>query len=419
MKRVITSILIATFIATRVAVAVAADGRPTPKMIGADEGNAGSPGAGQLAGLKKPVFDPQAPVASSIGPAFETSYPFGSTINLSGSFSDNGGTHTVTWTIDGNVIPGTVDESNGTVGGVWTPSVPGYYIVTLTITDQYGNSVSATTAVVVFDRGDGFINGNGRFNSPAGAFVANPQLNGRVDFLFDTRYRKDDMVPTGSTSFQFKMNNMDFESTSQDWFMVGFARGMYRGNGTINGTGNYRYLLSVVDGDDLTPVAVDKIRLKITDAATGTLIYDNQMGAPDTAMATFPITAGTIEARLPNGGLGHLSAIQPQVESAGQGFARGFELDQNFPNPFRASTQVRFSLPARSNVKLAVFDVAGREIASLADGAWDAGSHAVSWSGATASGGAARGGVYFVRLAVGAAGSQAGFVATRKMILQD
>jgi hypothetical protein len=43
----------------------------------------------------------------------------------------------------------------------------------------------------------------------------------------------------------------------------------------------------------------------------------------------------------------------------------------------------------------------------------------VSWSGATSSGGAARGGVYFVRLAVGAAGSQAGFVATRKMILQD
>jgi hypothetical protein len=420
MKRVITSIMIAVLIATSVAMA-AADGQPMPKKIGADDGNPGSMGLIQPpgAGLLGPP-DTQAPMATSVGPAFETSYPFGSTINFSGSFSDNGGTHTATWTIDGNVIPGAVNDSAGTVSGVWTPTVPGYYIVTLTITDAAGNSVSLTTVVVVFDRGDGFLNGRGKFNSPAGAFVANPSLSGRVDFDFDTRYRQNDMAPSGTSSFKFAMNGMDFESTSvdQDWFMVGFARGMYRGNGTINGTGNYKFLVSGVDGDDLTPVAVDKIRLKIVDAATGTLIYDNQMGAPDTAMATCPITGGNIEARLPNGGLGHLSAIQPRVESAGQGLARGFELDQNFPNPFRASTQVRFSLPARSNVKLAVYDVAGRQIASLADGAWDAGSHAVSWSGATASGAAARGGVYFVRLAVGA-GNQAGFVATRKMILQD
>jgi flagellar hook capping protein FlgD len=317
------------------------------------------------------------------------------------------------------VINGTVDEQAGTVGGVWTPSMPGYYIVTLTITDQSGNSVSVTTAVVVFDRGDGFMNGNGKFDSPAGAWVADPQASGRVDFTFDTRYRKDDLIPTGSTSFQFKTSGMDFESTSADWFIVGFARGMYRGTGTINGIGSYRFLLSGVDGDDLSPVAVDKIRLKIVDAATGTLIYDNQMGAPDTAMATYPISGGNIECRLPNGGLGHLSALQPRVESVSQSLAHGFELAQNFPNPFRASTQVRFSLPARSQVNVAVYDVAGREIASLADGAWDAGSHAVSWSGATASGGAAHGGVYFVRLAVAASGNQAGFVATRKMILQD
>jgi flagellar hook capping protein FlgD/PKD domain-containing protein len=422
MKRVITSIVTAVFIATSVAMAVA-DGQPMPKLIGADEGNPGL--SGQIPGMNSPLYAPYdkvAPVGGLIGPAFETSYPFGTTINLSGSFSDNGGTHTATWSFgNGETLAGVVDESTGTVTGSWQPTTPGYYFVTLTITDQAGNSVSLTTVVVVFDRGDGFLNGKGKFNSPAGAFVANPSLSGRVDFDFDTRYRQNDLAPSGTSSFKFAMNGMDFESASvdQDWFMVGFARGMYRGNGTINGTGNYKFLVSGLDGDDLTPIAVDKIRLKIVDAATGTLIYDNQMGAPDTAMATCPITGGGIEARLPNGGMGHLSAIAPRVESAGQGPARGFDLAQNFPNPFRASTQVRFSLPARSNVKLAVFDVAGREIASLANGAWDAGSHAVSWSGATASGSTARGGVYFVRLAVGAAGNQAGYVATRKMILQD
>src|SRR5262245_25936585 len=195
MKRIVTSILVAASIACAVAVAAAATGgQPIPKIIGTDDQ---TPGAGQLPGVKTPGFtmppDTQAPAATSVGPAFETSYPFGSTINLSGSFTDNGGTHTATWTIDGNVIAGPVDEANGTVSGIWTPSMPGYYIVTLTITDQAGNSVSATTAVVVFDRGDGFINGNGKFTSPAGAFVANPQLSGRVDFTFDTRYRKDDL----------------------------------------------------------------------------------------------------------------------------------------------------------------------------------------------------------------------------------
>src|SRR5215831_6008140 len=108
MKRVITSILIVTFIVTGVALA-AADGQPTPKMIGADDGT-GS--AGQYPGNKSTLYlagDKQAPAATMVGPAFETSYPFGTTINLSGSFTDNGGTHTATWTIGGNVINGTVD----------------------------------------------------------------------------------------------------------------------------------------------------------------------------------------------------------------------------------------------------------------------------------------------------------------------
>jgi flagellar hook assembly protein FlgD len=70
-------------------------------------------------------------------------------------------------------------------------------------------------------------------------------------------------------------------------------------------------------------------------------------------------------------------------------------------------------------VKLAVFDVAGREIATLASGAWDAGSHAVRWSGRTASGETARRGVYFVRMAAGLESGEQRFTSVRKMIVLD
>jgi hypothetical protein len=136
-------------------------------------------------------------------------------------------------------------------------------------------------------------------------------------------------------------------------------------------------------------------------------------------MATTPISGGDVNVRLPNGGLGHLSAFEPAVEPAAQSPARSFDLSQNFPNPFRASTQVRFTLPQRSHVTLTVLDVAGREVATLARGAWDAGTHAVSWSGMTDGGQAARRGVYFVRMAAGLASGEQRFVSVRKMIVLD
>jgi len=49
-------------------------------------------------------------------------------------------------------------------------------------------------------------------------------------------------------------------------------------------------------------------------------------------------------------------------------------------------------------VKLGVFDIAGRQVASLSDQDWQAGDHMVSWSGRTADGAPARGGVYIIQM---------------------
>jgi subtilisin family serine protease len=86
-------------------------------------------------------------------------------------------------------------------------------------------------------------------------------------------------------------------------------------------------------------------------------------------------------------------------------------LHQNIPNPFRATTAIRFALPANGRVSLQVFDVAGRLVSTLADGELPAGEHVVDWSGRNQYGEAMPIGMYFYRLIA------PDFTETNKMLL--
>jgi len=70
-----------------------------------------------------------------------------------------------------------------------------------------------------------------------------------------------------------------------------------------------------------------------------------------------------------------------------------FALDQNFPNPFNPSTTIQYQLPADSRVSLKVYDMLGREVATIVNEERPSGYHEVRWIASnTASG------VYFYRL---------------------
>ncbi len=71
------------------------------------------------------------------------------------------------------------------------------------------------------------------------------------------------------------------------------------------------------------------------------------------------------------------------------------------PNPFRASTQVRFELVRPGAARLRVFDLQGRVVAELVDGVRGAGSHVATWTGRNVGGEAVASGVYFLRLEAG------------------
>jgi len=70
---------------------------------------------------------------------------------------------------------------------------------------------------------------------------------------------------------------------------------MYKGTGTINGAGNYGFMLSAID-EKLTPSTdVDLFRIKIWDKDSGDdVVYDNQLGAEGDTDATTAIGGGSI-----------------------------------------------------------------------------------------------------------------------------
>jgi hypothetical protein len=93
-----------------------------------------------------------------------------------------------------------------------------------------------------------------------------------------------------------------------------------------------------------------------------------------------------------------------------------FNLSQNYPNPFNPSTVISYQLPVIGFVTLKVYDILGREVATLINEEKPAGEYEVEFNISNLSGGiSAKGGyasgVYFYQLKVGE------FVETRKMVL--
>jgi len=96
-----------------------------------------------------------------------------------------------------------------------------------------------------------------------------------------------------------------------------------------------------------------------------------------------------------------------------------FKLSQNYPNPFNPETTISYKVQAASNVSLKVYDVLGREVATLVNEYKQAGNYKITFSVRHLE--RSReipSGVYFYRLQAGdpSLGSGHGFVQTKKMV---
>jgi len=94
------------------------------------------------------------------------------------------------------------------------------------------------------------------------------------------------------------------------------------------------------------------------------------------------------------------------VERENSGIPETYTLSQNFPNPFNPATQINFSVPEASTVKIVVYDIVGREVEVLVNDYLDAGNYTTTWNAANYASG-----IYLYRMETN------GFAQVKKMIL--
>jgi PKD repeat protein len=248
---------------------------------------------------------PVANVAPALSPVSAPTAPLalGSSASVTATFTDQGilDTHTgaIAWG-DGTASPATVTEANGSgaLAGSHTYTSPGVYEVAVTVDDDDGGTATALFQfVVVFDPASGFVTGGGWIDSPAGAcrlVGCTDATVGKATFGFVSRYQKGATTPSGNTEFQFKDGGLRFTSDSYQWLVVSGPMAQYKGTGRVNGTAGYGFLLTARDGDLPGGGGVDRFRIKIWEAS-GTVVYDNQMGKTDNGGATTALGGGQIQ----------------------------------------------------------------------------------------------------------------------------
>ncbi|MDP8206877.1 MAG: T9SS type A sorting domain-containing protein [Candidatus Electryonea clarkiae] len=82
-----------------------------------------------------------------------------------------------------------------------------------------------------------------------------------------------------------------------------------------------------------------------------------------------------------------------------------------YPNPFNPTVNITFDIPHPSNIKVAVYDLLGRQVTTLLDSRRPPGFHTISWNGASDSGTPVSSGLYFIRLETNS------FSQTRKIVM--
>jgi plastocyanin len=80
------------------------------------------------------------------------------------------------------------------------------------------------------------------------------------------------------------------------------------------------------------------------------------------------------------GMIGVITANPNAIEPIGTTVPGAYNLEQNFPNPFNPSTNIRFDLPKNSHVKLIIYNILGEQQAILVNNQLSAGSYKVDWN---------------------------------------
>ena len=266
----------------------------------------------------------------------------------------------------GDGFVSTETTASETISATHTYTEAGVYRVQFIVTDTCGNTDTAVSEYIpVYDPNGGFVTGGGWIWSPAGAYKNDLTLEGKASFGFVAKYKKGSNVPDGHTEFHFRAGNLNFNSTSYDAMrlIISGAKAQFKGIGTINGTGNYGFMISVVDEALSGSSDQDRFRIKIWDLDNdGAIVYDNNIEQTDeNAEPATNIGGGSIIIHKLKG---NKSAEIPASESV-------FVTSVNakvWPNPFSERLEFEFSSPVQTHVVLDLYEINGRKIKTLYNG---------------------------------------------------
>jgi uncharacterized repeat protein (TIGR02543 family) len=253
----------------------------------------------------------------------------------------------------------------------------------------------------------GFVTGGGWINSPAGAYPADLKQAGKANFGFNAKYETGSSVPSGNLEFQLK-TALKFKASSFDMLTVSGANAQVSGSGKNNGSGNYGFALSVIDGK-IIGNKIDKLRLRIWNKINNAVVYDNEIGAGETAPPTLPLGGGSITVHksgdVTTASMDLGDALEATEEIADV-MPTAYALHNAYPNPFNPATTIQYDLPEETFVSLKVFDLLGREMATLINGTQRAGTHTIRFNANSM-----QSGVYIYRI------QTAQFSQTKKLVL--
>jgi hypothetical protein len=275
-----------------------------------EDSNGSSAGAAYIFELQS---DDQPPMVSDvlIAPnpvAYNTAFTIGALVEdgatgsspiASASYSINGGPASAMSASDGAFDTATEQVTATVSAGLDT----GVYSLCVSGEDSAGNaSEPACTLLAVYDPSAGFVTGGGWIQSPLGAYSPDPNLMGKANFGFVAKYKKGANVPTGQTEFHFQAAGLNFHSDNCEWLVVAGARAQFKGTGTINGAGNYGFMISAIDEALTESSDLDLFRIKIWDKdLADQVVYDNQLGADEGSDPTTAIGGGSIVIHKPKG----------------------------------------------------------------------------------------------------------------------
>ena len=233
------------------------------------------------------------------------------------------------------------------------------------VTAIAGEGCSESVAYLpVYDPSAGFVTGGGWIMSPAGAYLADPDLTGKANFGFVAKYKKGKSDVEGNTEFHFHAAGMKFKSQFHESgsLVISGGKATYRGEGTINGEGSYKFTLVAFDGDWNDGTESDRFRIKIW-GDTG-IVYDNAMDTDDNSDDATKLGGGSIvihevksNKKTKSGFIEpteELEPVEPKLKI--------------YPNPFKDRARFEFASPIATQAKIDIYNMAGQMVQTVFDG---------------------------------------------------